>query len=292
MIIFQGLQCAAEKEDYLKIKVNQFSQAGKKITIAAVLFVEDVGSQLYTRLKSEAAARVGISYLQLPFSITDSFESISKKIAELNEDTIITGIIIQKPTKKVWNTNNAGDFNEWWIKLVSQLALEKDVDGLHPQTIAAIADRSWREQKFVLPATCQAVVEILEKNVPALQQSKVLILGKSDLLGTPLYYYLTNKGCAVELLRKTEIEERMQDGRKFFDAAILVCATGIPGLVSEEAISPGVVIVDVGEPRGDVDAASIREKASFLTPVPGGVGPMTVVCLLENAVKLASRKSL
>lgn len=290
MTIFQGQQYAGEKEDQLQANVRELSRKGQQITIAAILFVEDVGSQLYTRLKSEAAARVGISYLQKPFSITDSVESISEKISELNADAVVTGIIIQKPTKKIWNAHNIGDFNEWWMKLVSQLSLEKDVDGLHPQTLAAIADGNWIEQGRVLPATCQAVVEILEKNTTALQQSKVLILGKSDLLGTPLYYYLSHKNCSVELLRRTEIEERMQDGRKFFDAAILVCATGIPGLVTGDAISPGVVIVDVGEPRGDVNALSVTEKATFLTPVPGGVGPMTVVCLLENAVKLASRK--
>ena len=149
-----------------------------------------------------------------------------------------------------------------------------------------------------MPATCQAVVEILQTAETAQyqpvainsQKDKVLIIGKSDLLGIPLYDLLKGQGRDVELLTRKELQSRTESGKNLFDGTTIVSATGVAGLVTGELISGGVVLVDVGEPRADIDAKSVAEKADFLTPVPGGVGPMTVVCLLENAVKLVVNK--
>jgi methylenetetrahydrofolate dehydrogenase (NADP+)/methenyltetrahydrofolate cyclohydrolase len=115
---------------------------------------------------------------------------------------------------------------------------------------------------------------------------KVLIVGKSDLLGIPLYGVLKSQGREVELLKRKDLEERVALGQWLIDGAVVVSATGVQGLIGSEMVRDGVVLIDVGEPKADVNFNAIAAKAAFLTPVPGGVGPMTVVCLLENAVKL------
>ncbi len=304
MIIFDGLSAAAKKEELLGHQVAELLQAGKKITIAAILFREDAGSQLYTRLKREAAERVGMRYLAHEFSLLDPVSEIVMKIQELNQNSEVTGIIVQKPTKKMWAAvrdapathNGVGEnqtFSEWWLSLVSAIDPQKDVDGLHPETMHAIAEGTWKEQGKVLPATCQAVLEILQA-VPELQVQiqtiknplKIRIVGKSDLLGTPLFHVLRHAGSDVQLLTRADLEARRQTGQFLTDADVVVSATGVQSLITGQMVQQNVILIDVGEPRPDIDLQSIQEKAAFITPVPGGVGPMTVVCLLENAVKL------
>jgi methylenetetrahydrofolate dehydrogenase (NADP+)/methenyltetrahydrofolate cyclohydrolase len=321
MIIFDGVTAAATKEQQLKTQVAQLQAGGVEITVGAVVFSEDAGSQLYTRLKREAAERVGIRYVPMQFSITDPVETIAAQLQQFNADPAVTGIIIQKPTKKIWLqawekatsgfeqgvstaelnhtlVHESATFAEWWKSLTTQIAPQKDVDGLHPSTLAAIGDGTWIEQGRVLPATCQAVVEILQtaetaQNQPdaiSSQKDTVLIIGKSDLLGIPLYDLLKGQGRDVELLTRNDLQSRIESGENLFDGAVIVSATGVPGLITGEMISEGTFLIDVGEPRADIDAQSVSHKAAFLTPVPGGVGPMTVVCLLENAVKLIVNK--
>ncbi len=302
MIIFDGIRTAADKELALVTQVAELCAAGKQVTIGAIVFTQDAGSKLYTRLKREAAERVGIAYVPQLFSITDPVEQIRTQIQKFNTDAEITGIIIQKPTKKIWQealeqtkvntlTYESADFSTWWTALTSQIDPKKDVDGLHPSTLAAIAENTWQEQGRVLPATCQAVLEIIEMAeavVGSLPSGKIAIVGKSDLLGTPLYDVLRNQGREVVLLTRKGLEQRMLEGQRLLDAGVVVSATGVAGLITADLVQEGVVVVDVGEPRPDVDTTSIKEKAAFLTPVPGGVGPMTVVSLLENAVKLVT----
>ena len=298
MIIFDGITTASHTEILISEQVQALAAFGKEVVIGAVVFREDAGSQLYTRLKSEAAAGVGIQYHAEQFSITDSLSEIVARIQAFNSDSKITGIIIQKPTKKIWYTAQVANgvqefqldqkgFDTWWKTLTSAIALKKDVDGLHPQTLSAIEQNTWQEKGCVLPATCQAVVAILDGHINLLQQAKVVIIGKSDLLGIPLCFVLKNRGVAVELLRKVDLEGRMKNGQMLLDADVIVSATGVEKLITGEMIKEGAVVIDVGEPRPDVDFESVATKACFITPVPGGVGPMTVVSLLANAVRLA-----
>jgi methylenetetrahydrofolate dehydrogenase (NADP+)/methenyltetrahydrofolate cyclohydrolase len=298
MVIFDGITTAAVREKLVKTEVESLAASGIHIAIGAIVFREDAGSQLYTRLKSEAAARVGIQYIPQQFSITDSIDLIGQQITSFNSDNRITGIIIQKPTKRIWHSAQHQQgiaeseldqraYDAWWKSLTAAIDPQKDVDGLHPDTLLAIADGTWERGRHVLPATCQAVVDILEEHCKTLQQTKVIIIGKSDLLGTPLAYYLKNRGVTAELLRRVDLEERMKNGSKLLDADVVVSATGVENLVNGDMIKDGVIIIDVGEPRPDVNQKSVSALASFITPVPGGVGPMTVVSLLANAVKLA-----
>lgn len=296
MILFDGYFTAQQREATLAVEVAKLAEQDIFIDIRAILFEEDSGSQLYTRLKQEAAHRIGIEYEAIPFSMKTDVSLIVPILEKCNEDRKVTGIIIQKPSKAKWmevTGKNAEDFQVWWHSLVSKIEIEKDVDGLHPDTLSAIKEGMWREEGLVMPATAQAVLDILKvaKQSDDLEieldlESKYIVLGKSDILGKPLFYELQNQGKQVEMIGSKELADRIVSGQKLLDADVIITATGRPGLVTGELVKYGCVVIDVGEPKSDVEQASVREKAAFLTPVPGGVGPMTVMCLLENALRL------
>lgn len=300
MIVFDGRSAAASKELDLALAVTELENQGIAVTIAAILFTEDVGSKLYSEHKKMTAERVGIAYQLHPFSITADSETVSATIQALNQDPSITGIIIQKPTRKTWlayqselPANPKAAYDDWWQSLYSQVDPAKDVDGLHPSTLQAIADGTWQEQGRVLPATVEGVLTALQHsaNEAHMQNpdTKFVIIGRSDLVGQPLAQLLKNQGRVVELLGKEAFQERLDSGQQLLDADVVITATGKRYLVTGEMITDGAVVIDVGEPRPDVDWDSILQKASFVTPVPGGIGPLTVVCLLENALKLAKK---
>lgn len=290
MIIFDGYAVAKNRETELKTQVEALRAQGHTLVIAAVLFTEDQGSVLYTRLKKEAAERVGIGYQVHTFSMTDELATIKATVTNLNQDPRITGIIIQKPWRQAWErvTGQSGreEFQQWWTELVSTIDEKKDVDGLHPQTLAAVQHHTWQAQNRVLPATAQAVLDILNSSHNLRRDSQIIILGKSDILGKPLFYELANQGYKVEMIGSAELNERMSSGRALLDADVVITATGRKHLVVGNMVKPGVTVIDVGEPQPDVEMTTVKEKAAFITPVPGGVGPMTVSSLLGNAVKL------
>ena len=293
MTIFDGIAFAAEKEKKLAQQVAELQGRGVDLKIASILFVEDSGSQFYTGMKTEVGKRVGIEYDPHSFSIAQDIETVFAKIETLNADPSVTGIIIQKPTRRIWQEFSAeqatGAFNHWWTSLTEKLDPSKDVDGLHPTTLEAITNNAWREEKRVLPATCQAVLDIVRFGQPdsiIKPTDKIVIIGISDLLGRPLFNIVRHSGFAAELLGRAGLEQRMTSGTQLRDADVVISATGVEKLISGEMLKNGVKIIDVGEPKPDVDVESVREKATFISPVPGGVGPVTVVCLLENCVKL------
>jgi len=295
MVLFDGYTFATELEQRLQLRVAELAKRGHHLKIAAILCTEDAGSRLYSQLKLEAAHRLGIEYNLYSFSMTDSIELVLKKINELNADATLTGIIIQKPWTSLW-TSITGQtkeaFTEWWLSLVTAIDQKKDVDGLHPQTLQAIAAGTWKSENRVWPATARAVWSILEKSQLLDRQKKYLILGKSDLLGRPLFFELQNQGYTVEILGSQGLRDRIEQGKFLHDGDVLITATGQKHLVTASLIKPGVAIIDVGEPTPDVERASVTTVAGFLTPVPGGVGPVTVVSLMANAVDLATTQSV
>jgi methylenetetrahydrofolate dehydrogenase (NADP+)/methenyltetrahydrofolate cyclohydrolase len=294
MYIFQGAQFAKELEIKLGERVQKLATEGKKLKIVALLFTEDKGSQLYTRLKQQAAERIGIEYDVESFSMLDEVATVLAKLDEHNSDTTVTGIIIQKPAKAVWQETTGGsaeDFQEWWRQLVTEIDTQKDVDGLHPKTLEHIKLGDWKEKGYVMPATAKACLSILEAAKSLLGEKfeangKIIILGKSDILGQPLYYEFKNRGEDVEMIGSKELATRVEQGKGLQDAAVVISATGRPNLITGELIQKGAIVIDVGEPKPDVEAVTVQEKAAFLTPVPGGVGPVTIVSLLENAIEM------
>ncbi|MEN8253798.1 MAG: bifunctional 5,10-methylenetetrahydrofolate dehydrogenase/5,10-methenyltetrahydrofolate cyclohydrolase [Patescibacteria group bacterium] len=274
----------------MKNKVQELNDKGVSLKIAAILFTEDAGSRLYTGLKKEAAERVGIGYELHEFSLKDGVEQIVETIHSLNQNGDITGIIIQKPTGACWRKFQISssksltrgrpafgwqtpNFQNWWRNLTNKIKLEKDVDGLHP------------ENTKILPATVRAILTIIQYSLSniTLNNKKILILNRSDILGKPLYSELKNKNLDVRVWGSRELKAQ-NEKCKTFD--IIISGTGRANLITGDMVKDGVVLIDVGEPQADIDFESVKEKASFITPVPGGVGPMTVASLLENCVDL------
>lgn len=288
MKVFNGYQFAETRELQLKREVEQL-ETSRPPKVAAILFQEDQGSQLYTRLKKETAERVGIEYEVHTFSMRDSVTEVQDLVSDLNLNPEITGIIIQKPWRKSWLGITGQDiesFAQWWGSMTKTIAVSKDVDGLHPDTLQAIKENRWAAEGKVLPATCKAVLEILDAENLISPDKKAVILGKSDILGLPLHYELQNRGLITDMIGSKELEQRRESGVLLTDADIVVSATGRYQLITGDLLKQGVVVVDVGEPRPDIEFNSVTDKAGFLTPVPGGVGPVTVICLLENTIQL------
>jgi len=221
-------------------------------------------------------------YQATQFSLADPREVVLEAVRAANLDQAITGLIIQKPSRAVYEAVGKLPYSQWWLELVSAIAQNKDVDGLHPETLKA---------GNILPATCRAVLAILvealggsPENVQH-QGKKISIIGRSDLLGKPLAQELLRQGANVELLGKKDLAERQVSGEYLLNSDVVISATGVANLITPDMVSEGVITIDVGEPQPDISRA-VAMKASFFTPVPGGVGPMTVVSLLENGFRL------
>jgi methylenetetrahydrofolate dehydrogenase (NADP+)/methenyltetrahydrofolate cyclohydrolase len=289
-----GYALAAAREPGLAIRTQQVRAArnNQPPSIAAILFKEDAGSILYTRLKKEAAARLGITYQVFEFSVADPVETVIVQVQVLNADPAITGIIIQKPAR---GQRDITEYKSWWQALVAAINPAKDVDGLTPSTLAQVTANTWQTAGVVLPATCRAVLLILHHYTRILElpevkknQFKIAILGKSELLGLPLAAELKNQKYQVDLLGRKEINALIEQKMFLHDFDLIVTATGQPKLITGEWLKPEAIVIDVGEPQGDVDATSAAKTASLITPVPGGVGPLTVSCLMENSLDLLS----
>lgn len=307
-IIFNGYTFANKKLVQLKLSTEQLAGQGRQLKIAAIVFKEDEGSLLYTDLKAKTAEALGIGYDRFLFSLKsyDPIE-VEEKIKDLNKNPIVTGIIIQKPWKKTWqqfqSTDRVVDFSYWWEQLVSLLDVSKDVDGLHPESQAAIKDGTWMKQGLVLPATAKAVLTILdaaENQINFGQQTKsesnfhlahkkIVIIGRSNLVGIPVFNVLKNWDYDVEIIGKQGLDQRIEQQIYLQDADVVIAATGRTKLITGEMVKQGSVLIDVGEPQPDFEFDSVKEKALFITPVSGGVGPLTVVSLMENCVKLGQR---
>lgn len=325
-LIFNGEALAKQKAINLKQKVMAYQTKGLQPKVAAIFFREDAASALYTSLKKQTAESLGISYQARAFSFTDSVAKIQAHIDSLNADASVTGIIIQKPWTQKWLAAvPGGDFAQWWGGLVSHIAtkkshgVNKDVDGLAPATLAAIKAGTWMQAGMVLPATARAVLSILknyrEKTDPDFSYltEKVLIIGQSDLLGRPLYWHINNlmqkgvtvpaafgeacqiavseaqaseKKCEVKLVGKQGFNNLIEQKKSLSDFRVIISATGQKNLINGELIAPHSILIDVGEPQGDIDLLSCLHKADFITPVPNGVGPMTVISLMANALDL------
>lgn len=328
-LIFNGESLAKQKALKLKKKVVVYHAKGVYPKIAAIFFEEDSASALYTSLKKQTAENLGLDYQAKAFSFKDSAQKIQDYIKDLSADSSITGIIIQKPWTKKWLEHLPnGDFTKWWSSLVSQIAtkkthgVNKDVDGLTLETLNSIRAGEWMQNEMVLPATARAVLSILKdyrENVDGefnYLQEKILIIGRSDLLGKPLYWHIKNlmkKGamipvafgeacqialsqaqqiennCEVKLVGKKGLEEILEQRKSLKDFRVIISATGHKNLITGNMIAENSILIDVGEPHGDIDLPSCLNKAEFVTPVPNGVGPMTVVSLMANALDLLKK---
>ena len=251
----------------------------------AVLMVGDnPASAVYVRNKEKACRKVGIASFGKHFPEDTSEAELEQVIAQLNQDDRVDGILIQLPLPKHLNA----------VSLLHQIHPDKDADGLHPVNLGKLV----RSENGLRSCTPAGVMELLQEYDIPLEGKKAVVVGRSILVGKPLALMLLEKNATV-----TIAHSRTQDLASLCrEADILVAAIGKPEFITAEMVKPGAVVIDVGINRiedsegnyrlvGDVAFDSVAEVASYITPVPGGIGPMTVAMLLQNTVLSWERKS-
>lgn len=268
--IFDGKEFAKDKETLLLNKVQRLHKHGITPKIAAILVGNDPASEIYVRLKQKAAERVGIT-LQLIEVEQTKTQVILHLIKELNKSKDVHGIMVQLPLPgklKGLNTKSL---------ILNTIRAEKDVDGL-------------RHKSPFVPAAVKAVLYSIKEAqrlgcLPkSLKDITVCVVGASGMVGMGVVGVLTEMG-----VKSVKTDVKTKDLKaKTQKAEILISATGVPGLIKGDMVKEGAVVIDVGAPKGDVDFESVSRVASFITPVPGGIGPVTVVSLLESVVEVAS----
>lgn len=258
----------------VKEKVNNINEKYNTTPTLAVVFVGDnPASQIYINNKVKSCEKVNIISIVEKMDESSSQEEVENKIKTLAEDPKINGILVQLPLPKKFDQE----------KIISLIPENKDVDGLTKLNVANLVTN----QKGIVPCTPKGVVDLLKYYNIEIQGKRVAIIGRSMLVGKPLFNLLTNLNATVTLCHsKTKNIETITE-----ESDIVVCALGKPFFLKENMIKEGAVVIDVGINRlddgrvvGDADFENLKEKASYITPVPGGCGPMTVAELLDNTI--------
>lgn len=278
--IIDGVALAKSIREQLKSDVEAWvAQGHPRPGLATVLVGENPASQVYVRSKQKASEQVGIASYGHVLPATVSQADLEKLLQELNDDPKINGILVQLPLPKGLDEESA-------LKAIN---IEKDVDGFHPLNIGRLAQKG-REPLFV-PCTPAGVMEMLKRTLPTLEGANAVVLGRSNIVGMPVALLLVRANATV-----TICHSRSKDLPSIIrNADVLVAAVGQPEMVKGSWVKPGAVVIDVGinrvddasQPKGyklvgDVDYAEVSEVAGAITPVPGGVGPMTIAMLLTN----------
>lgn len=263
--IFDGMAFAEKKILKLDKEVALLKNKGIHPKLASILIGEDPASKLYVSLKKKKAEGIGAEMDIYFLKERENIETILALIDSLNSDPTVYGIMVQLPLPSNFSL---GDKK----KIINTIKREKDVDGL-------------REDSLFLHPTSKAVIDVMveSKKVIDYRPSPVVcVVGATGMVGIPLVKELKKEGYKI-----IECNHDTKDLKeKTSKADILISATGIPGLITKDMVKKGATLIDVGSPRGDFDP-SCHEAAGFMTPVPGGVGPITISCLLENLVKAA-----
>lgn len=246
-----------------------------KPSLDIILIGKDPNSLLYIEKKTKKANTIGININIREFEKTVKEEEVAKAVRELNEDKNCNGYYIQLPLPKQINEQ----------ELYSLIDPKKDVDGLSPINQGKILQGDFTPP---FPATVLAVIKILDSLNLNLESKNCVIVNHSNIIGKPLAAYLINQNATVTICNKYTLDLAAYTK----NADILISATGVPHLINSEMVKEGCIVIDVGTGRlngkicGDVDFENVKNKAKAITPVPGGVGPMTIACLLENVLKL------
>ena len=272
--IIDGRRIAAEIKREVLAELDQLKSIYKtNPSIASVMIGKDESSKLYLRLRDKACSDIGIQTTQhiLPEDTTE--REIHGLIEELNNDSEIHGILLQLPLPKHLSLH----------RILSKINPLKDVEGVTPYNIGTLITGEER----IIPCTPMAVLKILQHMEIPIEGSNIVIINHSHIVGKPLATIMLNRNATVTICHI--YTKNIKDYT--VKADILVTATGVPGLITEDYIKEGACVIDVGITKtsdgvkGDVDFETVKEKAGFLTPVPGGVGPVTIACSLLNMVK-------
>ena len=275
-MIISGKDLAAEiKKDIAADVVKYTAQYGRAPHLVVILVGENPASVSYVTGKAKDSEEVGFknTTIRRPESITE--EELLGLIDELNRDKEVDGILVQLPLPKHISEE----------KVIAAISKEKDVDGFHPLNVAAL----WQKQECILPCTPKGVIKLLDRAGVEIEGKKAVVIGRSNIVGLPVSKLLLDRNATVTMChsRTKNLAEITRE------ADILVVAIGRPKFVTADMVGEGAAVIDVGVNRdpatgnrcGDVDFEGCKDKASVITPVPGGCGPMTRACLMENTVE-------
>lgn len=281
MKILDGKALAKSMKEDIRKKVDCLVAEGKRRPGLAVMIVgDDPGSRSYIAGKAKDTAEVGFAGNTIQYDESITEEELLAEVERLNADSETDGILVQLPLPKHINSD----------RILQAIIPEKDVDGFHPRNVASL----WLKEPCTVPCTPKGVMHVLKDNGYEIAGKRAVVVGRSNIVGLPVAKLLLDENATV-----TIAHSRTPDlGAITREADILVVATGRPNLVKGDMIKPGAVVIDVGVNRnpsdgklcGDVDFESAVNVAGAITPVPGGVGPLTRACLLENTFEAYLRK--
>ena len=276
MQLIEGKKIAEKYLENLKQEIKQMSQ---KPCLAVILVGDDEASKIYVKNKNKKAQLLGMKSVVINFPETVSEKELLNKIEELNKNDDISAILVQLPLPKHINKN----------KIIDAIDIKKDVDGFKPETTGKIAQN---DEPFSYPCTPLGIIKLFEEYKIELEGKNVVVIGRSNIVGKPLSLMLMNKNATVTLTHSKTLNLKEITS----NADILICATGNPKMVKRDWVKQNAVVIDVGIRKdtdnklsGDVDFENVKDKCSFITPVPGGVGPMTIAMLMHNTVQLHKR---
>ena len=278
MILIDGKKIAAELREELKEEVAELKTKYNKVPGLTVILIGDMApSQIYVRNKEKSANEVGLKSEVIRYPDTVEEKTILEKIEELNNDENISGILVQLPLPKHIDKQ----------KVIETITPSKDVDGFHPMNVGNLSS-GYESSVPCTPLGCYLMIKKIEPN---LSGKKAVVVGRSNLNGKPMTQLLLKENCTV-----TITHSRTKDLKaECLEADIIIAAVGIPELVKGDWVKKDAIVIDVGINKtenglvGDVAFDEVSKVAKALTPVPGGVGPMTIACLLKNTVDCFKR---
>lgn len=272
--IISGKELSKSIRESVKIEVDKLKEEyGKSPHLVVILVGEDPASQSYVKAKERACIKAGMRSTLIRKDETITEDELVGLVESLNKDEDVHGILVQLPLPKHINSN----------LVINTIEKDKDVDGFHPLNIAALHIG----EEGILPATPKGIITMLKSTNQSLEGKSALVIGRSNIVGKPAAALLLRENCTV-----TIAHSRTKNMKEIaLQSDIIVAAVGRANFVTGDMIKEGAIVIDVGVNRvddklvGDVDFEAAKEKASFITPVPGGVGPMTIASLLQNTIE-------
>ena len=278
MILIDGKKIAAELRTELKKEVTELEKKFNKIPGLTVILIGDMApSQIYVRNKEKSANEVGLKSEVIKYPEAVEEKNVLEKIEELNKDDSVSGILVQLPLPKHIDKK----------KVIETITPEKDVDGFHPVNVGNLSS-GYESSVPCTPLGCYLMIKNIEPN---LNGKKAVIVGRSNLNGKPMAQLLLKENCTVTITHSKTKDIKAE----CLEADIIVAAVGIPELVKGDWVKKDAIVIDVGINKtdnglvGDVAFDEVSKVAKALTPVPGGVGPMTIACLLKNTIECFKR---
>ncbi|EAV9965831.1 bifunctional methylenetetrahydrofolate dehydrogenase/methenyltetrahydrofolate cyclohydrolase FolD [Listeria monocytogenes] len=276
--IIDGKKLAKEIQEKVTREVAELVKEGKKPGLAVVLVGDNQASRTYVRNKQKRTEEAGMKSVLIELLENVTEEKLLSVVEELNEDKTIHGILVQLPLPEHISEE----------KVIDTISYDKDVDGFHPVNVGNL----FIGKDSFVPCTPAGIIELIKSTGTQIEGKRAVVIGRSNIVGKPVAQLLLIENATVTIAH-SRTKDLPQVAK---EADILVVATGLAKFVKKDYIKPGAVVIDVGMDRdennklcGDVDFDDVVEEAGFITPVPGGVGPMTITMLLANTLKAAKR---